>query len=600
MKYSILFFAIVLFSTQSFAQATYSKKTLEKIKEVENNITGRIILNDDLPATIAERMAQYNVKGMSIAVIQDYKIAWAKGYGWADEAEKKPVTTETLFEPGSISKSLNAIGILKLAQDKKIDLNTDINTYLKSWEFPYDSLSNGKKITIAQLLSHTAGLTVHGFPGHDINGPMPTLLQVLNGEPPSFTAAVRSMYEPGLRFEYSGGGTSITQMILTDITGATYDQWMYDNVLKPIGMTNSSYAQPPSKDKQSLCATAYNGDGTPIANKFHVYPEQAAAGLWMTPSDLCQYIIDMQQAYRGRPSKVLDADMVKLHLTTYNDGPTTLGSFIEDRDGEMYFSHSAGNDGFCGHFFGSLKDGYGMVVFLNTDDFKLAGEVINSVAKVFDWKKFYNAPIRRKTITVSDAILDTYTGIYLYDDQWSSITKSDAGYLFTTGGQKVKMHFINPTTFFNEEFSADKEFIKDDQGIILGYKRTVNGKEFPMATRVTDINALQLDVRSYTDIGWYLMEMKDYLTSLAYFKRGAELYPEDVNSQINLAHLYLYNNDYKNAIVIYKQHLHDTIPGTTWEQMLILDWRFFKDHGMDVKMFDKVFEELGMEKPGEQ
>jgi len=228
-----------LLSVAAFSQTNYSQETLDKIKAVENGITGGIILNDEPPGTITERMAKYNVKGLSIAVIYDYKIAWAKGYGWADEAEKKPVTTETLFEPGSISKSLNAVGILKLAQDKEVDLHADINTYLKSWKFPYDSLSKGKKITLAQLLSHNAGLTVHGFPGHNINAAAPTLLQVLDGKPPALTPAVRSMYEPGLKYEYSGGGTTITQLLLTDVTGQAYDAWMYENVLKPIGMANS-------------------------------------------------------------------------------------------------------------------------------------------------------------------------------------------------------------------------------------------------------------------------------------------------------------------------------------------------------------------------
>ncbi|MBL7810272.1 MAG: beta-lactamase family protein, partial [Saprospiraceae bacterium] len=165
MKQLHILFALLLLCSQLFSQTSFSPETLAKIREVENNITGNLILNNARPNTIAEQMAKYKVNGMSIAVIHNYQIAWAKGYGWADVAEQKPMTTETLFEPGSISKTLNAVGILKLAQDKKVDLYTDINQYLKSWKFPYDSLSKGKKINLAQLLSHQAGLTVHGFPG---------------------------------------------------------------------------------------------------------------------------------------------------------------------------------------------------------------------------------------------------------------------------------------------------------------------------------------------------------------------------------------------------------------------------------------------------
>jgi CubicO group peptidase (beta-lactamase class C family) len=598
-KISCSFLILFVLFTSCHGQTKYSKETLEKIKEVENNITGNILFNNEAPATIAERMAKYHVKGMSIAVIYDYKIAWAKGYGWADEAEKKPVTTETLFEPGSISKSLNSIGILKLAQEKKVDLFTDINTYLTSWKFPYDSLSKGKKITLADILSHNAGLTVHGFPGHDINGPIPTVYQVLDGIKPSFTPAVRSMYEPGLQFEYSGGGTTISQVLLTDVTKQPYDVWMYENVLKPIGMVNSSYAQPPAKDKQRICASAYNSDGTPILNKFHVYPEQAAAGLWMTPSDLCNYIIDMQLAYEGkRKSKVLNNEMVKLHLTPYNNGPTSMGSFIQDHEGAKYFEHSAGNDGFCGEFYGSLEDGYGVVVFLNTEDGKLLPEVINSVAKAYNWKNFYREPKRKNTIVVADSILETYKGIYLYENQWAAIGKKDSSFYFYANGMYVKMYFSTPISFFNEEFSAVKEFIKDEKGNILGYSRTVDGKSYPNSTKIANLDTLNLESNMFGNIGWYFFENKNFKESLAYYNRGMQVHPQDLNLLINMAHVYLFSNDYNNAIAIYRAHIKDAMyPGQSWENQMREDYNYFKDNNYDMQLLDKVFEDLKIKKP---
>ena len=150
----------------SFAQA-------DKIQQVENGLTGRIQLEGDAPMNLHDRMNFYKIKGLSIAVIRNHKIIWAKGYGWADEEKKIPVTTKTLFQAASISKSLNAVGVLKLVQDKKLDLYSDINTYLTSWKFPYDSLSKGKKITVANLLSHTGGLTVHGFAGYEQGKTLP-------------------------------------------------------------------------------------------------------------------------------------------------------------------------------------------------------------------------------------------------------------------------------------------------------------------------------------------------------------------------------------------------------------------------------------------
>lgn len=145
MKKSTCLLALLLTGFSSFSQSSYSKETEEKINAFENSLAGRVIVEGEEENKLLDRMKFHHVKGMSIAVVHDYKVVWAKGYGWANEEEKKPVSTETLFEPGSISKSLNAVGILKLAQDKKIDLYTDINTYLTTWKFPYDSVSKKQK-----------------------------------------------------------------------------------------------------------------------------------------------------------------------------------------------------------------------------------------------------------------------------------------------------------------------------------------------------------------------------------------------------------------------------------------------------------------------
>jgi len=603
-KHFVLVSAFILLNVLvSFGQnqLTYSAATLEKIKEVENNITGNVVINDARPSTIAERMAKYNVKGMSMAVIYDYKIVWAKGYGWADEEDKRPVTTETLFEPGSISKTLNAVGILKLAQEKKIDLYTDVNKYLKSWKFPYDSLSKGKKIILADILSHNAGLSTHGFGGHNIYGAIPSVIEVLDGKSPATSPAVRSEFEPGLRFQYSGGGTTISQVILTDVTGQKYEEWMYANVLKPIGMVNSTYAQPPAKEKWDVCATGYYNDGLPVLNKFHVYPEQAAAGLWMTPTDLCHYIIDMQLANKGEASKVLNPEMVKLHLTPYNNGPTAMGTFIDDLDGAKYFQHSASNDGFCGFFFASLEDGYGLVVFLNSSDGRLLSEVISSVAKAYSWKNFYHEPQQRKTdkvIPVPDDILKNYEGLYLYENSWSLIGKKDNEYFFHANQTDAKMYFTTPSRFFNEEFSAIKEFTKDGKGNITGYTRTVDGKEYPNATRIVNPDTLHLSNQLFGEIAWYFFENKKYKEAQAYFKRGTQVYPEDLSMKMNLAHAYLYDNNYQNALAIYKAHLQDTVrPDVTWKDGMREDYIFFAEQHCDIKIFDNVFAELKIEKP---
>lgn len=334
-------------------------------------------------------MAHYRVKGVTVAVIHDYKIVLAKGYGYADDSSKIPVTTQTLFQAASISKSLNAIGLLKLVQEHKLDLYTDINQYLTSWKFPYDARSKGKKITVIQLLSHTAGLNVHGFPGYERGAGIPSLVQILDGRPPANSPAIRSEFEPGLKSMYSGGGITLSQQIVMDITHEPYAQYMDERVLKPLGMNSSSYEQPYSSIDPTLLATAYDAGGKEIPGKYHIYPEQAAAGLWTNPTDLAQYIIETQLALEGRSGKVLDQELTKLRLTPYLKDNFALGVFINDFNGIRYFGHSGGNEGFRSQYYGSLEGGDGVVVMVNSDNGGIIPEIVNSLAKIYHLKGLY-------------------------------------------------------------------------------------------------------------------------------------------------------------------------------------------------------------------
>lgn len=387
-KYLLFIWASCLLNRQNiFAQSPDSPtaETLANIRAVENNLAGIHEPEKDSAWNILSRMNHYNIKGVSIAVIHNYEIEWARGYGWANEAARRPVTPGTRFQAASISKSLNAVGVLKLAQENKLDLYADINQYLTGWKFPYDAKSNGKKISTIELLSHTAGLNVHGFEGYQTGTPLPTIVQILNGQPPANSAAIRSTTEPGLRSEYSGGGITISQLIVMDITRAPYAQFMQDEVLLPLGMTGSSYEQPSTTDS-NLLATGYRANGDEVSGKYHVYPEQAAAGLWTTPTDLSKYIIETQLAWVGKSSKVLNQIMTHLRLTPYGDKHAALGVFIDSTDGRVDFQHGGANEGFRCQYLGSLSGGDGVVIMVNSDNSAIIPEIINSISKVYHWK----------------------------------------------------------------------------------------------------------------------------------------------------------------------------------------------------------------------
>ena len=200
-------------TTQS---APESKAEVEQhIQHVTSGLIGGVVLKGDEHAThtLADRMKELNVPGVSIAVLHNGKIEWARGFG-VRSLGGPPVDAETMFQAGSISKPLAAMACLRLVQQGKLSLDADVNTYLTSWKFPSDPVAAGKPVTLRELLTHTGGTTVHGFPGYASTEPVPTLVQVLNGEKPANTPAIRSEAAPMARWNYSGGGYTIMQLAL--------------------------------------------------------------------------------------------------------------------------------------------------------------------------------------------------------------------------------------------------------------------------------------------------------------------------------------------------------------------------------------------------
>jgi CubicO group peptidase (beta-lactamase class C family) len=465
---------LVVQSIYTIAQSTkYSTEVEGRIKKVENGLMSWLQTQDTLKWYLKERMAFYNIQGISIAVINDFKIEWAKGYGWADTLEHRPVTTQTLFQAASISKSLNGLGVLKLVQEKKLDLNTDINEYLKSWKFPYDPLSNNKIITIANLLSHTAGLTVHGFPGYTINNSLPSIIDILDGKKPSNTEAIRSQFEPGLKFQYSGGGTLISQLIIMDISKQPYDEYMFQEVLKPLEMTSSFFTQPPRDEKKQLLSTAYHANGDKVIGKYHIYPEQAAAGLWTNPIDLCKYIIETQLSYQNESNKVLTCEMTKLRLTPYIDGSSALGVFIGKKGSEKYFHHSGGNEGFSCIYYGTFDDGKGFVIMTNSDNRAILEEIANSIFSVYHWKDFYS-PAIKKVIELPDSVLSSYIGKYMLDKEPVIVSKESGKLFLTYMNKKYKIFFTSLYDFFIPELEGNNKFLKDARSKVYGF--SINDK----------------------------------------------------------------------------------------------------------------------------
>ena len=236
--------------------------------------------------------------GVSIAVLIDGEIEWARGYGFADLESRRPVTTNTLFQAASISKPVAALAALQLVQEGLVALDSNVNDYLTTWRVPANEFTSEAPVTLGGLLTHRAGLSMSGFPGYGPDEMVPDAPGVLDGR--GNTGPVRVVRRPGEHWQYSGGGYTVMQQLIADVRGAPFPDVMRSHVLDPIGMVRSTFEQPIPPDRKDDVAIGYRLDGTPVPGGWHTFPEQAAAGLWTTPSELALYASEVQRAAEGR------------------------------------------------------------------------------------------------------------------------------------------------------------------------------------------------------------------------------------------------------------------------------------------------------------
>ena len=388
--YSTLIIALAL----ALAPAAAQSPPDAFIAAIEGVQTGR---DGELAGlTLAALMQKLSVPGMSVAVIRDFDIHWSRGYGKADVATGATVEPDTLFQAASISKPVAAMAALKAVQDGKFTLDQDVNTILTSWKVPAGEHTARQPVTLRGLLSHTAGADDgFGFPGYQPGAPVPTLVQILKGEPPSNVGPVLIARPPLTAYKYSGGGITLVQLLITDALKRPFPAVMHDTVLAPIGMRHSAYEQPLSAERDQHAARAHNRNGAAGDAKWHVYPELAAAGLWTTSSDLARFGIELQKSLQGRSNRVLSRAMAQEMASPVGVGPFAIGMQMDKIGEGWYLSHGGSNWGFqCLLFVHKIK-GYGFAAMTNADSGgRLIAELRQRVAAAYKWDML-DQPLRR-------------------------------------------------------------------------------------------------------------------------------------------------------------------------------------------------------------
>jgi CubicO group peptidase (beta-lactamase class C family) len=339
----------------------------ERIERVEHGLVP--IFAGALPrwkkrVPLAERMEHYDTPGVSIAVIHDYEIEWARGYGVLRAGGNEPVTPETLFHAGSLAKGVSTVGALTLVDRGLLDLDGNVNDRLTSWQVPESALTAEEKVTLRRLLSHNAGLK-DGFTDRSSNDALPTYLapagkaptvtlqQLLEGDPSvdvDGPTAVETV--PGSKYRYANADYAIVELLVVDVTGEPFPTFMQETVLGPLAMASSTFEQPLPEDLRARATIEHDVNGQPLEEERLHFPYLAAGGLWTTPSDLARFAIEVMLAYKGQSEGVLSQELAREMLSpqiAIQKDPFSdaygLGLHLAGEGQDLVFQHTGGTWG---------------------------------------------------------------------------------------------------------------------------------------------------------------------------------------------------------------------------------------------------------------
>jgi CubicO group peptidase (beta-lactamase class C family) len=458
----------------------------ERISRIEHGLLLESTLLSEIPErkTLLERLDYYRVPGLSVAVINDSKLEWARGYGVRETGNPLSVEPDTLFQAGSISKPVAAAAALRLVEAGQLDLDEDVNKFLTSWKVPTNA-GWQPRLTLRQLLSHSAGLTVHGFPGYARTDNVPTLLQVLDGTTPANTPAIRVDTVPGLMFRYSGGGYCVLQQMLIDVTGKPFPELMRELILDPLRMEHSTYEQPLPQKRATKAAMGYYWmNTTPVGGKYHVYPEMAAAGLWTTPSDLARFTLEIQLSKAGKPNLILSAEMVNQMLTPqveeHRELQMGLGLALFSKGKTTRFGHSGMNMGFTARIEAFRDRGFGAAVMTNGHrGSELCKEVFHAIALEYGWPEYL--PKEYIPIEVAPSLGAAYAGTYEQHGVTFTVEqlREQVLLLHSPGQAPLPLYPDSETSYFARAANASVRFVLNEVGQVTELILKQNGRELP-------------------------------------------------------------------------------------------------------------------------
>lgn len=522
----------ILLLLVSFNNCFAQTKNLQNdIKKVENNLIPFVPVKGFKGWNILDRMKYYNVPGVSIAVIKNYKIEWAKGYGLADTLNKIPVSTQTMFSAGSISKFLLAVTALKMADSGLIDIENPVNNYLTSWKVEENDYTKKTPPTLRMLLSHSAGTSQTSYFGFAPNQPLPSIVDVLSGAKIAESLAVVVNSEPNKEFRYSGGGSMIAQLALMDVSNKNFTTLTQQLIFNKLGMQNSTFEQPLPNNFLKKSSWAYS-NASWFKGMPYIYPQQAAAGLYTTPTDLAKFLIDVQLSFMGKGKILTQAITQKMLKAQQNvsDGAYKeqigIGPFLIQRTDNsdsagIYFEFTGVNAGFLAYSIASVTGGNGVVIMLNSgDDVNgLGKEIRRAVAKTYNWINFLPKQIEPISLPFSE--LDKFIGRYKMSANEVLYLRREKNYLVENinEGNNIYCFAVNKDTIVFTDYNIKAGFTKNSLGEVIGLQNIYQKQPMPKMknNEFTANEYLKMKIYDKAKIAFEDLKMNEYqITYLAY------------------------------------------------------------------------------------
>jgi CubicO group peptidase (beta-lactamase class C family) len=457
----------------------------QRIRRIENGLLLPIVIKGQpsVLMKLADRMQFYKTPGVSIAAINNGKIEWVRAYGVRKVGTNEPVTIETLFQAGSVSKPVAATIALHMVERRRLALDEDVNKKLVSWKVPENEFTKDQKVTLRRILSHSAGLTNNSAGNYTSGAELPTLLQVLDGIKPANTPPIRVDFVPGSRWRYSGGGYGVAQQLLIDASGKPFSRLAQEIVFDRLKMKHSTFEQPLPEGFQKAAAVGHNRNGETIAGNWLTFPEMAAAGMWSTPSDLARFALELQKSKAGQSNKVLSTEMTNQMLTRQirNWG---FGLVVEGEGRSARFSHGGDTQGYNCQMIAYENTGQGVVIMTNSDrGGLLIDEIIRSLAREYGWIDYQ--PKEKVIAAVDSKVYDAYIGQYeleISPDFVVTISAEKGKLTMTlkqpTGQSTAELLPESENRFFRREVDFEMTFAKNSAGQVTGLIIRQDGEEY--------------------------------------------------------------------------------------------------------------------------